>query len=722
MKLKGISPLEQNVDRIVLGVVSLALVGAVGLQFLPETQVKIGTSPKTIRPTQAMSIVEDEARTLSGKLDSSGLPVPQVPAFSLNDKLALGRAAPANKGPRVALGRLPEIAGTANVMPVSNESFGLPAVPAPTGGVTNLVQVTISPIEKLKNADLAKLLPEAQPFDKTCVSVEFGWNGAQFRDALQSDPDGEGPASAMPLNWWRDQAGGRNSDLVEIVAVQYERETITKPDGNPPASPESVVLAAPPGRPSKLAEWRETVRSAGDVAQVMLPAVQEASEQIQRPKFYDIVAGPEWVPPSKAENLGDQTGKIVQINRLKRQLEPLDKQIADLEKKLQELGPAGGDQKKDQAAPPAPAPRPGKGGSQGGPPPDSRNQPKEPPKGDRHAIEATLKRRKAERDAIIKQLTDLGEVMPGTEGLTQPGAADGTAATPTLENPNVRVWTHDLTAQPGATYRYRARVVVNNPLFGRNLQEAQGDLARQQLVEGPWSEWTEPVHVARDSYYFITSASEPDAQISPQPTAAAEMYVFKYGYYRRARVQLTPGDSLWGEAKMPETLKYADMEKLKALVGDPAAATGANPPPPAPDTGKGPRSAPGTATPQAPGQPEGMDAIWTIDVPDREAMVVDVTFLDATPLPTTVRNELGNEQVRMQAVLRDELGRVVVRRPDLDASNEVFKRVSESAKAGETQGAVIVKNPEPDPARPAPQPDRPPTRGPTPPPGGPGGG
>lgn len=176
---------------------------------------------------------------------------------------------------------------------------------------------------------------------------------------------------------------------------------------------------------------------------------------------------------------------------------------------------------------------------------------------------------------------------------------------------------------------------------------------------------------------------------------------------------------------MPEMLKYADMEKLKAAVDAGQQPAPGNAPAPIPDAGKGRRGVPEAPLPnpgQNPGQPGDLNGtIWTIDVPDRQGISVDVTFLDACPLPTTVRNELGSEQVRMQAVLRDELGRVVTRQPQQDAAGDIYKRVSDSAKAGENQGEVIVKAPEPDRPRPN-QPDRAPDRGPTPPPAGPGGG
>jgi hypothetical protein len=704
MKLKGISPLEQNVDRIVLGVVGLVCLGAIGLQFMPEKPVKVGNPPKETRATEAMSIVEAEAKVIAARLDSTTIQPPEVPSFSLADKLAVGASAPrvATNAPRVPLGSAPALTGIAAVVRQADDLFALPAVPAPTGGLAHVVQATINPAEKIRHPELGKLLPEAQPFDKAAVSVEFSFNGAALRESLTTDPDGDGPLRPIPLNWWRDQGGGASIDLVEIVAVQYERETITNADGVTPETPEVVIVPAPPGRAYKLDEWKQLVRSAGDVAQVMLPAVQDVADEIQRPPYYSIVAGPEWQPPSKAVTAGDAAAKLVQINNLNRRLAEVTRRIEDLEERLAQV-PAGG---REEARQPEQAPTRARGGGRQAPAPSPRET-TPTPTGDRATIEAQLRRQRAEWENIARQLTELGETVPGYEGATAATQQDSeTPSLPLLENSDVRVWTHDLTVEPGATYRYRARVIINNPLYGRNLQQSQSALAAESLIEGPWSDWTAPITVDRPSYFFFTSATEANPPLSSQPMASAEMYVFNYGYYRLARVQLTPGDILYGTAKMPPSLKYADMEKLAAMVEHPEDETprptediapqpAGRAPMPQPGGKGGSVGAPGTQAarpePAAPTQaatPEALDPAWSIDVPDNLEMTVDVTFLDASAMPGTQRNDLGGEQVLYQVVLRDQAGRIVVRYPAVDRASDVYKRVSESAKAGETQGEV----------------------------------
>ena len=702
MKLKGISPLEQNVDRIVLGVVGLVFLGAIGLQFRPETKVKIG--PREERATQAMAIVEGEAKVIAGRLDSTTVNPPQVPAFSLADKLAVGAAAPriAAAAGNVSLGPAAALTGIAAIVRQEDDRFALPAVPAPTGGLASMVQVTINPAEKIRHPELGKLLPEAQPFDKALISVEFGFSGAALREALIADPDGDaGPLRPIPLNWWRDQGGIGSADLVEIVAVQYERETITNADGTTPAKPEAVIIPAPPGRAWKLDEWKQQVKSAGDVAQVMLPAVQDVAEEIQRPPFYSIVAGPDWQPPARAAVAGNAAEKLVRINALNRRLAEVTRRIEDLEIRLAQAPAAEREDTRERA------PEPTRRGGRSTGPGQTAPQPKTAPTtstGDRATIEAQLKRQRTEWESIAQQLTELGEVVQGYQGAPAAAQQASTAgpALPMLENADVRVWTHDLTVVPGATYRYRARVVINNPLYGRNLRPEQASLAAQSLIEGPWSDWSAPISVDRPNYFFFTSATEANPPLSSQPLASAEMYVFNYGYYRLARAQLTPGDTLFGKADMPKNLKYANMDQLRALVESPDDAAGQPAPEAPPPGGRGPMIQPGKggghdhgapapqpdATGGAPVSPESIDPTWNIEVPDNLDLLVDVTFLDAATVPVSQRDGLGGQQVQHQVVLRDEAGRILVRHPAADRDSEIYKRVSESAKAGATQGEV----------------------------------
>lgn len=62
----------------------------------------------------------------------------------------------------------------------------------------------------------------------------------------------------------------------------------------------------------------------------------------------------------------------------------------------------------------------------------------------------------------------------------------------------------DFAVEPGQTYRYRARLVLQNPNFGERVTDALDP----SVVEGEtrmngWSNITDPVTVERDTYYFV---------------------------------------------------------------------------------------------------------------------------------------------------------------------------------------------------------------------------
>src|SRR5207302_241201 len=144
-------------------------------------------------------------------------------------------------------------------------------------------------------------------------SVEAVFSGAALREALQKDPDGNGPIQPMPRSWWVDSIGGQDVNLVEIVAVDVERETLRLPDGSTPTSPVVAKVPALPGRPSMRAEWEQSVHSLGDTPG-MVDTVRQSAEDVQRPKYYDTIAGPEWKEPAELLVQGDKNSKTVAIS------------------------------------------------------------------------------------------------------------------------------------------------------------------------------------------------------------------------------------------------------------------------------------------------------------------------------------------------------------------------------------------------------------------------
>lgn len=71
---------------------------------------------------------------------------------------------------------------------------------------------------------------------------------------------------------------------------------------------------------------------------------------------------------------------------------------------------------------------------------------------------------------------------------------------------DVAVYFHDATVTTGVTYRYRMRVRICNPLYGKTILTRPAHWARLSLA-GPWSAWTSPVRLNARSDFWLTRAS-----------------------------------------------------------------------------------------------------------------------------------------------------------------------------------------------------------------------
>lgn len=717
MKLKGISAFEQHADKAVLGAMGVVFMGVIAQQLLTSpNNVKIGNA--TYPPAQAFGPVEEEARKIEGQLIAPATGMPDVKPFTLTEKLSIGSTARTHIEPhRLALGEPVSLGASSTARQVASGTYGLPTIAAPTNVIAHPYLSTINPLEVVRNADLAKVLPAQQPFDKAAVSIEATFDGTALRAALEGDPDGAGPQEPLPLAWWRD-VGGRG-DGVQIVGVEVQRETLRLPDGSTPASATIALVPSMPGRPDYRSEWNK-VKSIADVPQY-LDLIRGNAEQIQRPGYYTTIAGPEWTPPSEAPVVTDVSETSAK-DRLKARLDEIDKSIIDLEQKLQAAGgprttvpppnetpeqrrtrlKEEADRKKAEleAQRQQRGPGGGPGGARPGLPSDPRSTELSKPTQNAATIETQLRGKKTQRERLVKQLEAMGEKV---------ASAAKSATETTLgfyDDPAIRLWVHDVSAQPGATYRYRTRVIVNNPAFGRNLQDSQKDLAKNNTIASDWSDWTGEIPVDSFEYFFVTNA-DPSAAPSGRPRASMELYQFYYGFFRVARLSAEPGDVIAGNANLPE-LKLADMDKLKQANIDPTAATpttpagtrpGGEPSARDPRRGGGLEPAdPRTALEQgrAPGTPPaaatdlaGGDLLTQALPRDRRLQAL-ASLLDV--VPAAYATSAGGVQTeRFSVVFRNQNGTLAVRSPDEDRARDAYKRVLASEKLGQTQGVPVIK-------------------------------
>ncbi|UCD29829.1 MAG: hypothetical protein JSV03_04930, partial [Planctomycetota bacterium] len=88
-------------------------------------------------------------------------------------------------------------------------------------------------------------------------------------------------------------------------------------------------------------------------------------------------------------------------------------------------------------------------------------------------------------------------------------------------------WVNDISVIPGKTYRYRVRLLAFNQYFGRagKLQDFQD--AGKVIIDGQWSDWTDPATVKPDKYLFFTGMQRGSDQI-----AKIEIYQYINGDWK----------------------------------------------------------------------------------------------------------------------------------------------------------------------------------------------
>lgn len=115
----------------------------------------------------------------------------------------------------------------------------------------------------------------------------------------------------------------------------------------------------------------------------------------------------------------------------------------------------------------------------------------------------------------------------------------------------------DFDVEPGKSYRYRVRLVLNNPNFGHLASEANGEasVVAGETRNTEWSNTTKPVAVERDVYYFVKDVD------SKRGRTRMSMFEWdtKLGTTVNAELELYPGQHVGGTAKT----KVIDPAKAK---------------------------------------------------------------------------------------------------------------------------------------------------------------
>ncbi len=597
MKLKGINPLEAHVEKLVFGLMLLFALAMLVLQFTGGSNT-IEIDRKSVRPEQVMQVVKEKADSLKARLESERVheTFADYQAPTIDNPVGDDTEMPMDA---VALGPAPEwridTAGGADMPLPTDTSYAEVTPPAPILPMASSFGGTVDPIVVQQliadDADIAGLFPAQQPYDKFAVSIQSRFPSGAFRDLLTASPS-EPNLVRIAETWWV-------NDLT-ILAVETEREELLA-DGT---WGRAQVVESLPGR----INFKERF-TADDfmprMIRTLIADARAAQLEVRRPDYYPMISGNNWIWPELALEIAAESGDPDdECQQLLRRWQSNNARIAQLTLQLDQLRGTGGggpaaaddgrrpapdaggdderdDNRRDRRGDRDRRPRDGRAdagwpaipdtwraqmGGRGGGGERERDDAGERERREREKqaqraanIEATIQRLQEENDEIEQRLREECGIDPEGQPIDDPYTKvfeEDVLPITSTDSEEVTIWSHDITARPGATYRYRMRVWVTNPFYAKSasLGDDQKDLADDPAIASDYSDWSNPVAVDGERYFFAVSAqqSDPSSVIKSRARASAEIFEFYYGYWRRGSVRLDLGDPLLATAALPE--------------------------------------------------------------------------------------------------------------------------------------------------------------------------
>lgn len=661
MKLKGVGFFEAHIEKLLLGLMVAVAAVVVMMQFaVSPNQVTVRN--QVLPPERAYDPVKQRAEELDGQMSAVR---PNVSGNAIvvdeDGRLALqgDRAAvlagledrvKARVSPRpeiVALGAPSAVDEALLLGEADDVEYAVVTPPAPSRPVVASYAGTLDPSELTGNDALAAIVGPTQPFDIATVSVEVTYDGTALEELFRAG--GSGDLRALPFNWTRS---------VEALGLQLERQE-RRADGT---WGNTTVINGLPGSEAFF-EVLEDEAARGTLGRDQLAAdarrAYEEAIDFRRPLSLRTIAGPQWKPPTVVQQELAARGGADNQNEAQRKLSQIASEQRQLDSVQARISEAGG------------APEGGRRGPRG-----TGDDPADPTV-DRRTQQLLRQKEQIEAriDVLKAEVVALGYDPDTGEALEVAGFEDTTVDARLLEDAQARLWAHDATAEPGKAYRYRARLVINNPMYGREpvLIESQHALAASPIMLSAPSEWSDPVVVAPRTAFFLTSANEGrDGALGPsEPSASVEVYTFYYGYYRRSTVTLRPGDMVVTEADMPDGLRLPMLAQAEG--------------------GQEPAGQqPGRTVGSTPGLPaaSGQQGAQGEPVPAKVPASMPVYLVDVTTEPMQAEG-LGGGTSRAVAYFSQVDGQGLMRRvATRDRQGVLFQMLSRSADEGRNQGQV----------------------------------
>ncbi|MBL9150308.1 MAG: hypothetical protein JNM94_16590 [Phycisphaerae bacterium] len=559
MKIKGISFVEQHIEKFVAGGFALVFVGVVGMQFLTSPN-SVSLNGKDVPPAQIEPELSAKAETVRSRLsEASGArlrddePPRAFDGFksALDSGVSPRRELPPTQ-PALLASLLPGDVST------GEKPYHVPKFAAPFMVGVFQESDTLDTTVVQQNPELSKRFP-SEPYDITWTYAvgEIDLKGLRA-ELRKGNPNANPPVLPIPPLWF--------NDSLYIVDMVFERQE-RKPDGT---WGETTTVAVLPGSftfrpliPKADANLRQSVFTEFAQRDRILAVLQPDFLPTKGNSFSStLILGAKDNAPTNAAGSNDAD----EVRSLRRQASRLADDVARVE---EELKPLGGpleeetpEQRREREKRERDAERgtgsggsggggggggvapPGGGGLGGGQGPGKRqgSGDAEENKQKRRQLTKKLNTLKGKLDKINAQLAKLA---PGQQ--VQAGTVN---AIDLSKDESVFVWAHDIDVVTGGTYRYRCRADLLNPFFARKRQlvKEQAGLADNFVMASAVSEWGEPITVQPSVSFFVTDASPGDGRLG-LGYAKVEVYRFFDGQRRSESFTVQPGDRIGGKSE-----------------------------------------------------------------------------------------------------------------------------------------------------------------------------
>lgn len=575
MKTKDFGFFQQHTEKLALGLGAVVILGVVATQFLMGEPNAIELNNQKVAPAAIKDTVVKDYKTLEQNLTrDSYVDLIEIPQYAESYRRLYERPVASD----TMLGPF-DVGGLAtNWLRVESPEYPRKFLPSPPVTVETLAKSGHGVLQSTNDPrfpQIRSMIGDQEPADFSYVSVSAFFSFKDWTDRLKAE--NVSAAQRIDPGLWQPRLL-----ITSVQLLREEQDPLTGEWGSP------TTIAPLPGQFAILPD--DTRPRELEDAQQMEQWLNENQPDFRRAPFPEISNGT-WTPPDQSnrvftsEELARQRDLESDIRRLQRQLDNLtgnDQRGADgrRDRPGQRERQTGGDEYDG-----------GGGGYEDGGRSNrgNRNNDRSSERDNDRAAQA--REREAERirlieDDLFKARSELNELMGVEDELPQPGQGRGAEdygdygapdGVPNRGNPEgygnpggygnpedygsqrsvagqvpdrVKVWAHDLTAQPGKTYRYKVVVSVMNPLYRfPRLNEAQREDNFHRVAiphdetELTAANWSAPLTLDPKYYFFALSGSK------DQKRANFEVWTVYDGQWRNGEFTEYPGNEIGGEGE-----------------------------------------------------------------------------------------------------------------------------------------------------------------------------